>query len=67
MSGGQWLVFWCCVLGLVVVVLSEWFRWRNRARGDYIGRHPSARLRAEIERHDPIGYWPLDGTGEGEP
>lgn len=51
MTGGQWLVFWCCIAGLVVVVLSEFCRYRNAARARGLQPHPSTRLREELERH----------------
>lgn len=48
MSGGQWLVFWCAVLGLVVVVLAEWFRAHD---GRPLGRGGHERLMNELRNH----------------
>lgn len=50
MTGGQLLVFWCCVLGLVVIVLAELHRWTHR--NDGLRVTPNRRLREELSRHD---------------
>jgi hypothetical protein len=48
-SGGQLLVFWSTVAGLVVVVLAEW--WRHR-EAPPMGQRGHGRLMDEIRRHD---------------
>jgi len=58
MSGGAQLVFWCCIAGLVVVLLSEIWRYRHGTRAD-TGRSSQARLRAELDRHTPKSDWTL--------
>ena len=49
MSGGQLLVFWCVIAGLVIDTLVEYFRWRDR--GPTIGRTSHDRLMDELHRH----------------
>jgi hypothetical protein len=48
MTGGQILVFWCGLAGLVVVFCAEVFRAWHRSRP--LGRTPHERLMQEI-RH----------------
>lgn len=56
---GQWLVFWCTVLGLVVIVLGEVHRYRHDDRGRGLGRTPNDRLHDEIDRHGGSDESPL--------
>lgn len=48
MTPGQTLVFWCVILGFVIVFLAEVVRAIHRAPG--LGRTPRARLRDELDR-----------------
>ena len=57
MTGGQLLVFWCSLAGLVVIFLAEVWRAVHRSRDTrpLPGHGPHARLMDEIRGHDDDG------------